>query len=124
MRLCCQVSRVWRDRKPVLQRRKPHWYCCVYAAAKAAAYKSSVRAMTPLRIFMVDDSIVVRKIVCDTLAEDPALAIVGSASDARAALATNSKELTQSPQREPTGTPKAQRSPKRLVSNNAGRPKL
>jgi two-component system chemotaxis response regulator CheB len=40
-----------------------------------------------LRIFAVDDSIVVRKIVCDTLAEDPALAIVGSASDGRAALA-------------------------------------
>jgi two-component system chemotaxis response regulator CheB len=43
--------------------------------------------MTPLRILVVDDSMVVRKIVCDTLAEDPALAIVGSASDGRAALA-------------------------------------
>jgi two-component system chemotaxis response regulator CheB len=40
-----------------------------------------------LRIFAVDDSIVVRKIVCDTLAEDRALAIMGSASDGRAALA-------------------------------------
>jgi two-component system chemotaxis response regulator CheB len=43
--------------------------------------------MTPLRILVVDDSMVVRRIVCDTLAEDPALAIVGSASDGRAALA-------------------------------------
>jgi two-component system, chemotaxis family, protein-glutamate methylesterase/glutaminase len=40
-----------------------------------------------LRIFAVGDSIVVRKIVCDTLAEDPAPAIVGSASDGCAALA-------------------------------------
>lgn len=43
--------------------------------------------MKPLRIFVVDDSLVVRKIVCDTLAEDPALEIAGSASDGRSALA-------------------------------------
>ncbi|MGC2703666.1 MAG: response regulator, partial [Candidatus Acidiferrales bacterium] len=42
--------------------------------------------MRPLRIFVVDDSLVVRKIVCDTLAEDPALVIAGSASDGRSAL--------------------------------------
>ncbi len=39
--------------------------------------------MTPLRILVVDNSTVVRKIVCDTLAEDPVLAIVGSTSDGR-----------------------------------------
>jgi two-component system chemotaxis response regulator CheB len=43
--------------------------------------------MRPLRIFVVDDSMVVRKIVCETLAEDPALEIAGSASDGRLALA-------------------------------------
>ena len=43
--------------------------------------------MRPLRVFVVDDSLVVRKIVCDTLAEDPALVIAGSAGDGRAALA-------------------------------------
>ncbi|MGA9888876.1 MAG: response regulator [Candidatus Acidiferrales bacterium] len=42
--------------------------------------------MRPLRVFVVDDSLVVRKIVCDTLAEDPALMIAGSASDGRSAL--------------------------------------
>src|SRR5579863_1486312 len=42
--------------------------------------------MRPLRVFVVDDSLVVRKIVCETLAEDPALVIAGSASDGRSAL--------------------------------------
>ncbi|MGA7916426.1 MAG: chemotaxis response regulator protein-glutamate methylesterase [Candidatus Acidiferrales bacterium] len=43
--------------------------------------------MKPVRIFVVDDSMVVRKIVCDTLAEDPALEIAGTTSDGRSALA-------------------------------------
>jgi two-component system, chemotaxis family, protein-glutamate methylesterase/glutaminase len=43
--------------------------------------------MRPLRILVVDDSLVVRKIVCETLAEDSALVIAGSASDGRSALA-------------------------------------
>ncbi|MFZ0883989.1 MAG: chemotaxis response regulator protein-glutamate methylesterase [Candidatus Acidiferrales bacterium] len=38
------------------------------------------------RVFVVDDSMVVRKIVCETLAEDPALEIAGSAGDGRSAL--------------------------------------
>lgn len=43
--------------------------------------------MTGLRIFVVDDSMVVRKIVCETLAEDAALVIAGTAGDGRTALA-------------------------------------
>jgi two-component system chemotaxis response regulator CheB len=42
--------------------------------------------MRVLRVFVVDDSATVRKIVCETLAEDPALVIAGSAGDGRAAL--------------------------------------
>ena len=36
---------------------------------------------------MVDDSVVIRKLLCDTLASDPALEVAGSASDGRIALA-------------------------------------
>lgn len=43
--------------------------------------------MTPIRILVVDDSVVIRKILCDVLAEDPGLTVVGTASDGHVALA-------------------------------------
>jgi two-component system chemotaxis response regulator CheB len=43
--------------------------------------------MTPIRILVVDDSVVIRKLLSDTLAKDGALEVVGVASDGRIALA-------------------------------------
>ena len=43
--------------------------------------------MTRIRILVVDDSVVIRKLLSDTLAADPALEVVGTASDGRIALA-------------------------------------
>jgi two-component system chemotaxis response regulator CheB len=43
--------------------------------------------MTPIRILVVDDSVVIRKVLSDTLSGDPALEVVGVASDGRIALA-------------------------------------
>jgi two-component system chemotaxis response regulator CheB len=43
--------------------------------------------MTPLRILVVDDSVVIRKLLSDTLSEDRSLQVVGVASDGRIALA-------------------------------------
>lgn len=43
--------------------------------------------MAPIRILVVDDSVVIRKVLSDTLAEDRALEVVGTASDGRIALA-------------------------------------
>jgi two-component system, chemotaxis family, protein-glutamate methylesterase/glutaminase len=43
--------------------------------------------MTPIRILVVDDSVVIRKLLSDTLATDRALEVVGTASDGRIALA-------------------------------------
>jgi two-component system, chemotaxis family, protein-glutamate methylesterase/glutaminase len=43
--------------------------------------------MTPIRILVVDDSVVIRKLLSDTLSGDPALEVVGVASDGRIALA-------------------------------------
>src|SRR5271168_273971 len=43
--------------------------------------------MTPVRILVVDDSIVVRKLLSETLSGDPALEVVATASDGRIALA-------------------------------------
>ena len=42
--------------------------------------------MAPIRILLVDDSIVIRKVLSDTLSADPALEVVGTASDGRIAL--------------------------------------
>ena len=42
--------------------------------------------MARIRILVVDDSVVIRKVLCDTLAQDAELEIVGSASDGRIAL--------------------------------------
>ncbi|HKM48045.1 MAG TPA: chemotaxis-specific protein-glutamate methyltransferase CheB [Terriglobales bacterium] len=42
--------------------------------------------MAPIRILVVDDSVVIRKVLSDTLAEDRALEVVGTASDGRIAL--------------------------------------
>ena len=42
--------------------------------------------MTPIRILVVDDSVVIRKLLADTLSGDPALVVVGVASDGRIAL--------------------------------------
>jgi len=43
--------------------------------------------MTPIRILVVDDSVVIRKLLSDTLLGDAALEVVGTASDGRIALA-------------------------------------
>jgi chemotaxis response regulator CheB len=43
--------------------------------------------MTPIRILVVDDSLVIRRLLSDTLSEDRALEVVGTASDGRIALA-------------------------------------
>jgi two-component system chemotaxis response regulator CheB len=42
--------------------------------------------MTRIRILVVDDSIVIRKVLSDTLSQDPELEVVGTASDGRIAL--------------------------------------
>lgn len=42
--------------------------------------------MAPIRILVVDDSIVIRRLLSDTLSGDPALQVVGAASDGRIAL--------------------------------------
>ncbi len=43
--------------------------------------------MTSIRILVVDDSVVIRKLLADTLSQDPALEVIGVASDGRIALA-------------------------------------
>jgi len=43
--------------------------------------------MPPIRILIVDDSAVIRRVLCDGLASDPALEIVGTAANGRIALA-------------------------------------
>jgi two-component system chemotaxis response regulator CheB len=43
-------------------------------------------AMTPIRILVVDDSVVIRKLLTETLSGDIALEVVGTASDGRIAL--------------------------------------
>jgi two-component system chemotaxis response regulator CheB len=43
--------------------------------------------MAPIRILVVDDSVVIRRLLSDTLSGDPALEVVGAASDGRIALA-------------------------------------
>jgi two-component system chemotaxis response regulator CheB len=43
--------------------------------------------MTPIRILVVDDSVVIRRLLSDTLSGDHALEVVGTASDGRIALA-------------------------------------
>ena len=43
--------------------------------------------MIPIRILIADDSVVIRRLLSDTLSGDPALELVGVASDARIALA-------------------------------------
>lgn len=43
--------------------------------------------MTPIRILVVDDSVVIRKLLSATLSGDPAFEVVGTASDGRLALA-------------------------------------
>jgi len=43
--------------------------------------------MVPIRILVVDDSVVIRRLLSDTLSGDPALEVVGTASDGRIALA-------------------------------------
>ena len=43
--------------------------------------------MPPIRILIVDDSVVIRKVLTDALAGDPAVEVAGTASDGRLALA-------------------------------------
>lgn len=42
--------------------------------------------MTPMRILVVDDSVVIRKLLCETLSADPDIQVVGTAGDGRIAL--------------------------------------
>src|SRR5882762_5819574 len=42
--------------------------------------------MAPIRILVVDDSVVIRRLLSDTLATDPAIEVVGVAGDGRIAL--------------------------------------
>jgi len=42
--------------------------------------------MAPIRILIVDDSVVIRRLLSDTLSGDPALEVVATASDGRIAL--------------------------------------
>src|SRR5271170_6617035 len=43
--------------------------------------------MTRTRILVVDDSVVIRKVLCDILSSDPEMEVVGTASDGRIGLA-------------------------------------
>jgi two-component system chemotaxis response regulator CheB len=43
--------------------------------------------MPPIRILVVDDSIVIRKVLCEALTSDPGIEVAGTASDGRIALA-------------------------------------
>ena len=43
--------------------------------------------MPPIRVLVVDDSVVIRKVLCDVLASDPAIVVAGAASDGRLGLA-------------------------------------
>ena len=43
--------------------------------------------MASIRILVVDDSVVIRKLLCDTLSKDPELEVIASAGDGRIALA-------------------------------------
>ncbi len=43
--------------------------------------------MDPIRVMVVDDSVVVRKIVTDVLSADPAIEVVGTAVNGRIAVA-------------------------------------
>ncbi len=43
--------------------------------------------MPPIRILVVDDSVVIRKVLCDVLKSDPDIEVAGTASDGRIALA-------------------------------------
>src|SRR5271170_2194124 len=43
--------------------------------------------MAPIRILVVDDSVVIRKVLCDALASDPAIEVAGTAADGHIALA-------------------------------------
>jgi two-component system chemotaxis response regulator CheB len=43
--------------------------------------------MPPIRILVVDDSVVIRRVLCDALASDPSIEVAGTASDGRIALA-------------------------------------
>jgi two-component system, chemotaxis family, protein-glutamate methylesterase/glutaminase len=52
---------------------------------------SQVQVRSKIRVLIVDDSIVIRKILSDTLSADPALEVVGSAQNGKLALA----KLTQ-----------------------------
>jgi len=42
--------------------------------------------MPPIRILVVDDSVLIRKVLCDALASDPAIEVAGTAADGRIAL--------------------------------------
>src|ERR1700722_10097938 len=53
----------------------------------SALIESAFIPMTPIRILVVDDSVVIRKVLSDVLSADRALEVVGVASDGRIALA-------------------------------------
>src|ERR1700678_4673558 len=44
-------------------------------------------SMAPIRIVVVDDSVVIRKVLCEVLSGDPQIEVVGTASNGRLGLA-------------------------------------
>ena len=49
--------------------------------------KQQKTTMRPIRILVIDDSVVIRKVLCETLAADPELQVVGTAGDGKIGLA-------------------------------------
>lgn len=56
-----------------------HW-------ADGERLRGRVESMTPIRILVVDDSVVTRKVLCEALGVDPAIQVAGTAADGRIAL--------------------------------------
>src|ERR1700732_2912313 len=42
--------------------------------------------MAPIRVLMIDDSVVVRRVLCDALAADPAIEVAGTAASGQIGL--------------------------------------
>jgi two-component system chemotaxis response regulator CheB len=47
---------------------------------------NALHPMPPIRVLIVDDSVVVRKVLCDALGTDPAIQVAGTAADGRIGL--------------------------------------
>src|SRR4029077_2876663 len=56
-------------------------------ATRGERIKWGLLSMAPVRILVVDDSVVICKLLCDALSKDPELEVIASAGDGRIALA-------------------------------------